>query len=183
MRRWHERFTPVGCDSTYLRSQWAQFLGRAAWTYLITLTFDPKRHPRSGPEQWVKAWRWFLFAWMSSCAIQAGLAKREGDRIRGPWVNSYRKGRGVPMWVLATEPHRDDRLHAHALLMMTRNQPWLRYSEAHRVWQGSYGWLGLEKPKSQLQVSAYVSKYVVKCGPDALTISPNFDAARMPVYT
>jgi len=30
-------------------------------------------------------------------------------------------------------------------------------------------------------VAGYVTKYVVKGGPDALTLSPNFDAARMSV--
>lgn len=180
MRRWQERFAPVGCDSKQFHAEYASLLSRVGWSYLITLTLDPKRFPRSGPESWLKMWRWFLFTWMATCAMKAGQAWKDGHRIKGPWANAYRHGRGQPMWILATEPHRDDRLHAHGLVMLTRDLPWLEYAEGHKIWRAERGLAWIEAPKSQARVAGYVSKYVVKGGPDALTFSPNFDAAMMP---
>lgn len=180
MGRWHERFTPVGCEPGHFRDQWASLLSRVAWSYLVTLTLDPKRYPRSGPESWLSMWRWWLFAWLSTCALRSGAAHTDDrGRLRGPWVNAYRAGRGQPMWVLAIEPHRDDRLHVHGLVKLTRDLPWLDYRAGHEIWQAQRGHAWIEAPRSQDQVAAYVSKYVVKCGPDALTLSPNFDAAMM----
>lgn len=180
MRRWHERFTPVGCTSVKFRDECAGLLARVAWTYMVTLTVDPKRFPRMGPESWLKAWRWFLYTWLSTCAVEAGQARRDPDgRMRGPWVNAYRAGRGCPMWILATEPHRDDSLHAHSLVKLTRDLPWLDYKVGHRIWNRDRGHAWIESPRDQVHVVGYVSKYVMKGGLDGLTFSPNWDAARM----
>lgn len=162
-----------------VRFAWQELLSRVRWDHFLTLTLDPKRWPKSGPESWLKSVRWFLFAWHAECAIKAGLAWRDGDRLRGPWVNAWRHGRGQPIWVLALEPHRDDRLHAHVLLKLTRNLEWLDYSVGQALWQADRGICWFQRPRSQEHVSAYVVKYVVKCGGDALSFSPNFDAARM----
>lgn len=162
-----------------LRVSWRELLTRVPWSYFVTLTYDPKRFPRSGPESWLKSWRWFLFAWMSECAVQSGQCHLVGGRLRGPWINALRHGRAQPMWILALEPHRDDRLHAHVLLLMTRHQPWLDYTVGQRIWQENRGFCWFEKPRSLVHVSDYLAKYVTKLGPDAIVLSPNFDAARM----
>ena len=158
---------------------WAELLSRVPWDYFITLTYDPKRFPRSGEESWQSSWRWFLFAWLSRCALAAGCAQEHGTRLSGPWVNAWRKGRGRPMWVLALEPHRDDRLHAHVLVKLTRDLPWLDYRIGQKLWQSNRGICWFDKPRSQSHVAAYVAKYVVKSGSDSITLSENFDAARM----
>lgn len=174
------RFNP---QNWHVLFAWQELLSRVQWDYFLTLTYDPKRYPRSGPESWLKAWRWFLFAWLSECALQAGQAERdERGRLCGSWMNAWRKGRGQPMWILALEPHRDDRLHAHVLLKLTRHLTWLDYEVGQKLWQGSRGHCWFEVPRSRGQVAAYVAKYVVKLGSDALTLSPNFDAARMASY-
>lgn len=167
-------------QSLAVRFAWQELLSRCQWDYFLTLTLDPKRFPRSGPESWVKSFRWFLFTWLSESAIVAGVARKdERGRLSGSWVNAWRKGRGQPMWVLALEPHRDDRLHAHVLVKMTRYLEWLDFSAGQKLWQANRGICWFEVPKSAARVGAYVAKYVVKCGGDALTFSPNFDAARM----
>lgn len=170
---------------------WRELLSRVSWDYFLTLTFDPSKHPRSGYESWLSAWRWFLYAWLSRCAMAAGDAWQDPQtgRIRGPWANAYRKGRGQPMWVLALEPHQDGRLHAHVLLKLTRYLPYLDYRIGQDLWRkGCDGRPGrgicwFEVPRSQAHTAAYVAKYVVKFGSDALTFSPNFDAARMTCCT
>lgn len=182
MRRWQERFVPVGCTSKQFQEEYAELLSRVAWTYLVTLTMDPKRFPRSGPESWLKAWQWFIFTWCASCAVKSGLARwGEDGRLKGSWANANRRGAGAPMWVLATEPHRDDRLHVHALVKAPSMLPRLEYSEGHRIWNEARGWAWIEAPKDQGHVVSYVSKYVLKFGPDGLRLSPNFDAPRMTV--
>lgn len=174
--------------SDRLRDAWADLLCRVEWDQFITLTVDPKRkrNQRMGVEAWERAWRWLLFAWLAECAVLAGQARRDADRpglLRGTWVNAWRKGRGVPMWVLALEPHRDDRLHAHVLLKLTRDSPWLDYGVGHQVWNRERGLAWFEKPRDQDHVTRYVSEYVVKHegGPGALCLSPNLDCARLTV--
>ena len=118
------QYTPrtVGSQEVQLskrvRRGWSDLLCRVDWDLFVTLTFDPKRFPRSGPEAWLSSVRWFLSAWLEECAVLTGLAFRAGDKLRGPWANAWRHGRGRPMWALALEPHRDGRLHAHVLLKL-----------------------------------------------------------------
>lgn len=85
------------------------------------------------------------------------------------------------MWVLALEPHQDGRLHAHVLVKLAGQMKRLDWSAGARLWNESRGLCRFEVPRSQDHVAAYVAKYVVKFGSDALTLSENFDAARMPV--
>lgn len=185
--------TPAGL----VRHEWAALLGRVPWDYFVTLTFDPKRHPRSGVESWVKAWRWFLFAWVCACAKAAGQC-REWDRpeawqetergtwrrrpgrvgLSGPWINAWRRG-ARPSWVLALEPHQDGRLHAHVLVKLSGDLRRLDYRVGQDLWRGSRGVCWFEKPRSRERVAEYVAKYVTKWGSDALTFSENFDAARL----
>lgn len=175
------QLTPAVPDLS-IRWAWGEMLSRVPWSYFLTLTLDPKKYPRSGPESWASAWRWFLFAWLSRCAVQAGAAAEDGGRLRGPWINAWRKGRGQPMWVLALEPHRDDRLHAHVLLKLTRDLPWLDYKIGQRLWQENRGICWFEVPESQARVTGYVTKYVVKSCSDSLLLSENFSAPRMASY-
>lgn len=164
-----------------VRQGWSFLLSRVEWDYFITLTYDPKRYPRAGEESWLSSWRWFLFAWLKACALQAGAATEDpGDgRLRGSWANAWRHGRGRPWWALALEPHRDDRLHAHVLLKLTRDLPWLDWRIGQDLWWKNRGLCKFEVPRDQNHVAAYVSKYILKSGSDSVTLSDNFDAPMM----
>ena len=165
-----------------VREGWHNLLSRVTWSYFITLTYDPSRFPRSGEESWLSSWRWFLFAWLSSCAEANGQAWRDSEgRWHGSWANAWRHGRGRPIWALALEPHRDDRLHAHVLLRLTRDLPWLDYKSGQSLWWKNRGLCKFERPRSQEHVCSYVSKYILKRGSDAVTLSENFEAPRITV--
>jgi len=180
----HSATVGDGVDARAVRDGYAELLARVPWSYFVTLTYDPKRHPRSGEESWRKSWEWFLWAWLRSSAIAAGQAW-EDDRgnLRGPWVNAWRKGSGRPVWVLALEPHRDDRLHAHVLLRMTRNLPWLDWKVGQVLWRSNRGGCWFEAPRDHEHVTRYVAKYILKSGSEGLFLSPNFDAPRMGCLT
>lgn len=171
--------------SPEVREGYAELLSRVPWSYFVTLTADPKRYPRMGFESWTKAWVWFHYQWLKSAAIAAGQARwdDQAEKLRGPWANAWRRGSGHPQWALALEPHRDDRLHAHALVRLTSDLPWLDYRIGQELWSksGRGSWCRFEVPRSPADVCSYVSKYVVKCGSDAITFSDNFEAPRMPV--
>jgi len=163
------------------QAAWAELLGRVAWDYFVTLTVDPRRWPRMGEEAWRKAWSWFMYAWIAECAVRAGQAVYDRGRVRGPWANAWGKGRGRPMTVLALEPHRDGRLHAHALVKLTRDLKWLDYSVGHEIWNRERGRAWIERPHDAEHVVRYVTKYVTKhqYGSGSIDLSENFDAARL----
>lgn len=167
-------------NTARVRHGWSDLLCRVEWDLFVTLTFDPKRFPRSGPEGWLSSVRWFLAAWLQASAVAAGLAYTDGRRLRGPWANAWRHGRGRPMWCLAIEPHADGRLHAHVLVKLAGQLKRLDWAIGSRLWNDSRGLCRFEVPRSQEHVTRYVAKYVVKFGSDAVTLSENFDAARMP---
>lgn len=166
-----------------MREGYSELLSRVPWSYFVTLTCDPKRYPKMGVESWQSAWSWFHTSWIRESAIAAGQAWRDDrGKLHGRWANGWRHGRGRPQWVLALEPHRDDRLHAHALVRLTRDLPWLDYKLGQRIWSENRGtWCRFEVPRSRADVCGYVSKYVVKGGSDGLTFSDNFEAPRLPV--
>ena len=165
-----------------VRDGWSSLLTRVPWDQFITLTLDPKRFPRSGQESWLSSWRWFQFTWLTACAENAGEAWQDDKgHWRGSWVNAWRHGRGRPMWALAVEPHRDDRLHAHVLLRLTRGLPWLDWKIGADLWWANRGRAWFERPRSREHVCDYVAKYVLKSGSDSVFLSGNFDAPRMTV--
>lgn len=164
-----------------VRDGWASMLNRVPWSLFVTLTFDPKRYPRSGPESWLSSWSWFQHAWLSEAAIAAGQAWRDqAGYIRGPWANAWRHGRGRPMWALALEPHNDGRLHAHGLLKFPPGVERLDFAEGQKLWAANRGkWCRFEVPRSHDHVCGYVAKYILKDSGECLHLSPNFEAPAM----
>lgn len=183
-----------------LLSAWAELLGGYVWDYFVTLTRDPGRAGRFGPENLVKAVEWFLRSWQIESAIGAGVCERiarpgwvavadrvcgrivrgqvwgEREKLRGPWWNAYRARIGHPVWVLGVERHRDGRLHAHlavrlASVLLRR----LDFSAGHKLWNNSYGFSWIQSARSSGAVSRYVSKYVAK---GDIELSPNFSSGR-----
>ena len=116
------------------------------------------------PEAADKAFRFFV-----SCI------NRE---IYGPKWNT-RWHRGI-QWARGQEFHKDGRLHFHALLSAPTadlNHLISRYAW-HEWWYREFGRNQIEQPRSQHDVAAYVSKYVVKDG--EVDFSPNFGAWQPP---
>lgn len=160
---------------------YTELLSRVPWSYFVTLTADPKRG-RMGPESWLKSWRWFHYEWLKECAVATGRAWAGDDgQVHGPWVNRWRAGKDRPVWVVGLEPHRDGRLHCHALLRLTGDVQRLDYERGQSLWsrRGRGAWCRFEVPRNRADVCAYVSDYVSKGGSDAIYFSDTYDAPRM----
>lgn len=163
----------------------------APWQAFVTLTYTKQPWCE---EKCLKDWKAFLWEWQFEQAARLGLAWKEpkppkldgygrviGERTRygGPWVCRYRsrKPDALPVWIVGAEPHRNERLHMHALVSFGE-----LLGEAHRTlgWElwtrGKHRGRGaiarIEPPRSQDQVASYVSKYIVKDG--ELTWSDTF---------
>lgn len=146
---------------------YAELLQRVPWQQFWTLTFRPSKSGRNGgmhEEAADKAFRFF-----ASCI------NRE---IYGPkWSTRWHGGL---MWARGQEWHRDGRLHFHAVAaaatddlsrLMSRYQ-W------HEWWYREFGRNQLEAPRSQSDITGYVSKYVSKGG--VVDFSRNFGAWQPP---
>ncbi len=154
---------------------WAEFLRRYPAHCFATLTFrrekfftDSSGNVRSvnrtgtngsmHPEAADKAFRLFV------SSINREIYGRD-------WGRCWHKG---IQWVRGSEFHRDGRLHFHALLSAATgdlNHLCSRYAW-HEWWYREFGRNQIEQPRSQRDVSQYVSKYVVKGGD--VDFSPNF---------
>lgn len=146
---------------------YAELLQRLEWQQFWTLTFRVEHGSATGgvhPEKADKAFRFFV-----SCL------NRE---IYGPaW--SKRPHRGI-QWARGQEFHRDGRLHFHAVAAAPTddlNRLMSRY-EWHEWWFKEFGRNQIEAPRSQLDITGYVSKYVAKGG--VIDLSRNFGAWKPP---
>lgn len=92
--------------------------------------------------------------------------------IYGPkWSTRWHAG---IQWARGSEFHKDGRLHFHALISAPTgdlSQLASRYAW-HEYWFREFGRNRIEQPRSQHDVAAYVSKYLVKDG--EVDFSPNF---------
>ena len=87
-----------------------------------------------------------------------------------------RRWHGGIMWGRGDEFHKDGRIHFHALFASAShdlNTLMSRY-QWHEWWFKEFGRNQIERPRSQADISGYVSKYVSKGGEVAL--SKNFGA-------
>lgn len=164
-------FSPVDT----LRLAWVRLLGRYPWDCFATLTWAKA----PGDEQVRRDFRTWLFTWMGNVAVQRGLARwvasRDGQRLRGWWVNQRRKGRHEVVFALGVEPQRSGRLHVHSLLRFPPCFGEVYRGDGWESWKDRHGFARLEPPKSQDDVAGYVSKYVVKPEAD-LVVSESFQA-------
>lgn len=161
---------------------WADLLRRYPAHVFATLTFRPQKffrdkftgqvraYDRTGnngsmhPEAADKAFRFFV------SNLNRELYGRDWSR---------RWHRGV-QWARGAEFHKDGRLHFHALISAPTddlNKLCSRYAW-HEWWYREFGRNQIEQPRSQAEVAAYVSKYVVKDG--EVDFSPNFGAWQPP---
>jgi len=146
---------------------YAELLQRLEWQQFWTLTFRVEHGSASGgvhPEKADKAFRFFV-----SC-INRG--------IYGPkWNTKWHRG---IQWARGQEFHRDGRLHFHAVAAAPTddlNRLMSRY-EWHEWWFKEFGRNRIEAPRSQLDITGYVSKYVAKGG--VVDLSRNFGAWEPP---
>ncbi|WP_407351566.1 hypothetical protein [Luteimonas sp. R10] len=172
-----------GKPDTRAPDAWASVLERYPAHLFATLTFRPYRRftdkytgatvevprvsARGGmhPEAADKAFRVFV-------------SKINGDIYGRSW--GYKWHRGL-QWARGQEFHKDGRLHFHAILSAPRNDLWnlTRISRWHRWWLDEFGFNRLERPRSQRDIAAYVSKYVTKGG--EVDFSANYGAWTPPV--
>lgn len=171
-----------GEPDTRAADAWADFLRRYPAHVFATLTFRREKWftdrytgqvravNRTGtgggmhPEAADKAFRFFV-----SC-INREIYGRDWGR---------RWHRGI-QWARGQEFHKDGRLHFHALLAAPTddlNRLVSRY-QWHEWWYREFGRNQIERPRSQRDVSAYVSKYVSKEG--EVDFSPNFGSWQPP---
>ena len=142
---------------------YASLLNRVPWHQFWTLTFRADRGGRTGgmhAEAADKAFRFFVSS-----------INRE---LYG--ANWSRRWHGGIQWARGQEFHRDGRLHFHAVASAPTddlNRIISRY-QWHEFWYREFGRNRIEAPRSQLDITGYVSKYVTKDG--EVDFSENFGA-------
>jgi len=146
---------------------YAELLQRLEWQQFWTLTFRVEHSSATGgvhPEKADKAFRYFV-----SCINRS---------IYGPkWNTKWHRG---IQWARGQEFHRDGRLHFHAVAAAPTddlNRLMSRY-EWHECWYKDFGRNRIEAPRSQADITGYVSKYVTKGG--AVDLSRNFGSWEPP---
>ncbi|WP_454261602.1 rolling circle replication-associated protein [Pseudoxanthomonas mexicana] len=142
---------------------YAALLQRIPWQQFWTLTFRLSKTSSTGGmhgEAADKAFRYFV-----SCM------NRE---VYGPkWATRWHGG---IQWARGQEFHRDGRLHFHAVAAAPTddlNKLVSRYAW-HEFWYREFGRNRIEQPRSQADITGYVSKYVTKGG--EVDFSKNFGA-------
>ena len=186
--------TPHPLTTKHIREGWTELLSRYEWDCFATLTF---KNARRDPFEVVNAFRIWLYKWSLREAESRHLAfiekrgaqdnrqnssSRKRDRITGPFVRAWKRGKAVPIWVLGIEAHRTGSLHLHAII---KSRPFLSDLTRRVGWEiwkldGSHGGMGmglarLEPPRSQGDVRGYVSKYVTKGG--EIVLGDSFNAS------
>lgn len=150
-----------GTRDTRSEDAYAEVLARQPWHWFLTLTFRPDHERASGgmhPEKADKAYRVLL-----------SKINREVYGVR--W---YKRPDGGLMWARGQEFHKSGKIHFHAvcaapdadLNTLTRRMRWVDW------WWQEFGIARIERPQSQAEVTAYVSKYVTKDG--EVDFSPNY---------
>lgn len=138
------------------REAWSQWLSAEKWDVFLTLT-DPGL---SHPEHMYKRFRYF-----------------ENSVNRKLYGNHFkRRGKGIET-IVGLERQQRGSVHAHGLIRLPDHDAKNPTQFSWRYWQKFAselgGWARLDIPRSNTDVVAYVTKYVVKDGD--LVIGDNFD--------
>ena len=157
----------------------ARMLSRYIWHEFATLTYRGNPPPDEAIERHFRAWVWKR---LEVASESVGLSHRDGDRLRGPLPNAWKRGRHCPIWVMAVESGgRYGRRHVHSIIKWPDaiKRAWPRYENAGRLWKSnagvSRGYVKCEFPRSQRHVISYCAKYLSKPWSE-LSISPSFEA-------
>ena len=146
---------------------YAELLRRVPWQQFWTLTFRVSKGGRGGGVHGEAADKSFRF-FVSSI-------NRE---LYG--ANWGKRWHGGLQWARGQEFHRDGRLHFHAVAAAADgdlNRLMSRY-QWHEFWYQHFGRNRIEAPRSQADITGYVSKYVTKGG--EVDFSRNFGAWQPP---
>lgn len=140
------------------REAWSGWLSQRPWDLFVTLTSERRTHP----EALHKRFRWYVH--------------QISDEVYG----RARTRRACPIeYVSGIERHKTGWPHSHALLRLPdvdlgdRAQLSLEHWQRYMTQTG--GWCWLSRPRSQGDVTSYVTKYVVKDGD--LVLSENLSPA------
>ena len=138
------------------REAWSDWLSGEKWDVFLTLT-DPGL---SHPEHMYKRFRYF-----------------ENSVNRKLYGNHFkRRGKGIET-IVGLERQQRGSVHAHGLIRLPDHDAKNPTQFSWRYWQKFAselgGWARLDIPRSNTDVVAYVTKYVVKDGD--LVIGDNFD--------
>lgn len=141
------------------REAWSTWLGSEKWDVFLTLT-DPGL---SHPEHMYKRFRYF-----------------ENSVNRRLYGNNFkRRGQGIET-ICGLERQTRGSVHCHSLIRLPDHDVKDPLQFSWRYWQKFAtelgGWARLDIPKSNADVVAYVTKYVVKDGD--LIIGDNFDPGK-----
>lgn len=130
-----------------LHDAWAVWLGHRPWDLFLTLTSSRKTHP----EALHKRFRY--------------CAHKMADHLYG---RHWERRGHAPEYVVGMERHKSGWPHSHALIRLPNVDLLDRGLYSLEFWQkfitDTGGWCWLERPKSQLEVVAYTTKYVLKEG-------------------
>ena len=138
------------------REAWTEWLSAAPWDLFVTLTDGGYPHP----ETMLKRGRYFF--------------SKVNDALYGR--NWQRRGEGVE-YVTGIELQKRGSCHTHSLARLPNHDVRDREQFSLASWQrfatslGGFAWL--EIPKSTADITAYVTKYVLKDG--ELVLSPNLN--------
>jgi hypothetical protein len=140
------------------RDAWSGWLALRPWDLFLTLTSDHRTHP----EALHKRFRWYVH--------------KISDELYGRSVTR----RGCPIeYVNGIERHKTGWPHSHALLRLPdvdlADRAQFSLAEWQRFMTETGGWCWLSRPRSQGDVTSYVTKYVVKDG--ELVLSDNLSPA------
>lgn len=168
--------TQTKLNSQAIRDGWVELLAREQWDCFATLTFNK---PWRNENHAAGAFRAWLFQWCEQQAVERGLCKllplcKGRPRRSGWWWNQWRKGSARPVYVVGVEPHQSGNLHLHAVIRHSLSLPDLNRREGWKLWKNCHGICRIEPPRSNDDVSSYLSKYVVKDGD--LFISESFQS-------
>ena len=139
-----------------VREAWSEWLSAAPWDLFLTLTDGGYPHP----EAMLKRGRYFC--------------SKVNDNLYGR--NWLKRGLGVE-FVTGVELQKRGSCHTHSLIRLPHHDVRDREQFSLARWQrfatslGGFAWL--EVPKSTADITAYVTKYVLKDG--ELVLSPNLN--------
>lgn len=140
-----------------VREAMGEFIGELVkpWTLFATLTFDPSNIQMGGPLVGERRDVLALPTVSNWCAV----------RRFGYFLNHASKAVGRPVvGVVALEHHKSGQPHGHGLLGTEGGLVYGDIGQLNELWRDhrGNGWIRLEEPLSQHDVSLYCAKYMAK---------------------
>jgi hypothetical protein len=128
----------------------------APWTLFMTLTFDPLVMAGTSPAALAKG--------RQQLAVPAVSRWTAMRRFRYFLEHTSRTLERATVGVIALEPHESGQPHGHGLLDTEGGVVGQEVAQLGRLWRDypGNGWIRLEEPRSQEDVTGYCAKYLAK---------------------